>query len=214
MMPRVCRVCGEAPTRKLPHCDLSPLAVRLPKDVHLCFWCRRDLLNYLGDPDDVSEEQITTWLVKWLKTIAERRAAGLPLRRCEVGNGRDRCSRWAAKERDGLWLCGKHAQPRFVAVPRHYLDWKCQRTTVVDQSVIVLPPKPRQPRPKVERGQFLNKHQKGSANANSRLTEDDVRLIKDMIDQGNFNTTIASHFGVTHSMISAIRRGKAWTHVR
>jgi hypothetical protein len=53
----------------------------------------------------------------------------------------------------------------------------------------------------------------GVDNANARLTDDDVMQIKRMIARGEQNIVIAPLFGVTHSMVSRIKLGKAWTHI-
>ena len=197
-----CPVCDEALPRKLPHCDLTPLAVPLPYGVELCFWCRRDLLGYVGDPEQVDENQINLWVAQWLRTASSRKAQNLPLGRCEVGRRHDRCARFAAKQReDGVWVCGWHAQPRYARL-RRYSDWRSQRVT----DTIILPPRPKPERPR-------DAGQRGSANANASLTDDNVRVIKRLIAEGEFNTTIAARFGVTHSLISAIRRKKCWTHI-
>lgn len=50
-------------------------------------------------------------------------------------------------------------------------------------------------------------------NGNSKLTRDDVVNIKAMIRSGISNTDIAAEYGVTHSAISLIRRGKTWSRV-
>lgn len=51
--------------------------------------------------------------------------------------------------------------------------------------------------------------QAGENNGNSKLTLDNVVKIKALLMERN-NTEIASEFGVHHSTISAIRRGKIW----
>lgn len=201
--PKLCPVCAESLTRKLPYCDLTPLAVPLPYGVDLCFWCRRDLLVYVGNLDQIDENQINLWVAQWLRTAASRKADHLPLRRCEVvGRGHDRCARFAAKQReDAVWVCGWHAQPRYARL-RHYAGWRSQRLT----ETTILPPRPKPARPR-------DAGQRGSANGNAHLTDDQVRVIKKLIAEGQFNTTIAAQFGVTHSLISSIRRKKSWTHI-
>jgi len=66
----------------------------------------------------------------------------------------------------------------------------------------------------VKKGRRGNdKDQRGEANGNAVLTAANVVEIRRMIEAGMYNTTIAKMFGVTHSMISRIRRGKAWSGV-
>lgn len=53
----------------------------------------------------------------------------------------------------------------------------------------------------------------GSQNSASVLTEEDVYLIKRMIEEGVANTEVAAAFNVHHSTISKIKRGVNWKHV-
>lgn len=54
--------------------------------------------------------------------------------------------------------------------------------------------------------------QVGSASPSSRLTEDDVREIKDRIGEDSL-AEIADDFDVTKSAIFHISTGRCWTHV-
>lgn len=56
--------------------------------------------------------------------------------------------------------------------------------------------------------------QSGANNGNSKLTEIQVLAIKGMIAEGRKNTHIAPEFGVTHQLISKIRRGHIWADVK
>jgi hypothetical protein len=202
-----CRLCGEPPTDKLPFfCDYTPFEIRLPSDVHLCFWCRRDLLKFY-ETVEIDESQVMLWLARYVAVAADRAARGLPLHRCEVGDGRGRCTHWAVQKLH-VWTCKRHAYAHY----RHYLQWRCQSIRMISNRVFIFPPSPYQP---IHNNRNTGKSVggKGSLNGNSRLTEADVVSIRKMISGGEFNTTIARRFGVTHSMISAIRRNKAWTHV-
>lgn len=54
----------------------------------------------------------------------------------------------------------------------------------------------------------------GEANAAARLTELDVREIRQLyLEQGLKQRQIAERFGITQVHVSAIVRGKAWTHI-
>lgn len=55
---------------------------------------------------------------------------------------------------------------------------------------------------------------RGSAHTNSKLTEERVRHIKWRILEGDTNKDIAADEDVSTTIISRIRRGKAWTHVK
>lgn len=54
---------------------------------------------------------------------------------------------------------------------------------------------------------------KGEDNGNSRLTEQDVGAIKVQLAFGIPQQEIADCFGVTQPVISAINRGRSWSHV-
>jgi hypothetical protein len=66
----------------------------------------------------------------------------------------------------------------------------------------------------VERGRQRSGPVKGEANGNAKLTEAQVVEIKTLIAKGARNQDIAPLFGVTHQMISKIRRGHFWAWVQ
>lgn len=210
-----CYVCHELPIDRIPYfCDVTPVAIRLPPDVHLCFWCRRDLFEFYGGTVEIDDAQITHWVAHCLLVAARRVAAKLPLKRCEAGSSKGRCRHPAVIERGEMWLCGHHGGVRHRAPSRHYMDWRCHRLTNIDGATVVLAPAAtkRAVIPKMkEPGKPFS--MKGSNNPGAVLDEHQVREIWKMIDAGGYNTTIGRRFGVTHSMISAIRRRKAWNHI-
>ncbi len=55
--------------------------------------------------------------------------------------------------------------------------------------------------------------QLGSSNGWSRLTEDDVRCIKNLLLAGATQKMIANQFGVSVPTISHINNGRRWSHV-
>jgi len=55
--------------------------------------------------------------------------------------------------------------------------------------------------------------QRGSANHAARLTEDDVRVIRARLAQGERGRHLAAEFGVAESVVSLIKSGRAWSHV-
>ena len=65
---------------------------------------------------------------------------------------------------------------------------------------------------KLTKGRARTGNQSGEANPSAKLTRHDVILIKQQIADGVNNTVLGRQFGVTHSAISAIRRGKVWSH--
>ena len=62
----------------------------------------------------------------------------------------------------------------------------------------------------VAKSRHVQPPQAGSSNHNAKLSDDDIVEIRRLIDAGEFNTTIGKMFGVNHSTISNIRRGKSW----
>lgn len=65
----------------------------------------------------------------------------------------------------------------------------------------------------VSRGRARNGFRKGSSNGANKLDARAVYIITRCIRRGLTNTEIAARFGVHHSTISLIRRGKKWTHL-
>jgi HNH endonuclease len=65
----------------------------------------------------------------------------------------------------------------------------------------------------VERGRWRGPSQLGSNNATAKLVEADILTIRGQIATGRTNVAIAKDFGVSHQMISKIRRGHFWKHV-
>ena len=65
----------------------------------------------------------------------------------------------------------------------------------------------------VQKGRF-NATKHGEDNFHSKLKENEVILIKEMIANGFKNTEIASIFNVTHGNISCIRLNQTWKHLK
>lgn len=56
---------------------------------------------------------------------------------------------------------------------------------------------------------------RGATHGNAKLTDDNVRQIRRMLDEGNMTQrAIARHFGVYETLISKIKHGEGWRHVR
>lgn len=60
------------------------------------------------------------------------------------------------------------------------------------------------------RGRVTPRDLCGEKNPRAKLTQKDVDEIRGLLTQGLTNVSIAKRYGVTHSMISCIRRGKSW----
>lgn len=59
-----------------------------------------------------------------------------------------------------------------------------------------------------------NLHQKGSRNGKSKLTEDQVSAIKDLLRANIFTQkTIAERFNIHPSVVSDINNQRIWKHV-
>lgn len=56
-------------------------------------------------------------------------------------------------------------------------------------------------------------HNRGQSHANAKLSDADVRKIKEKISHGQTNASIAIEFHVAPSTISAIANGKMWKHI-
>lgn len=54
---------------------------------------------------------------------------------------------------------------------------------------------------------------KGSTRGNAKLTEQQVLHILDLRENGATQRAIASKFGVHHSTVGAILKGKKWSHM-
>ena len=63
---------------------------------------------------------------------------------------------------------------------------------------------------KVTKGRAIGRDQRGERNAAAKLTARAVDEIRDLISAGHKNTHIAARYGVTHQLISRIRRGRSW----
>jgi len=63
------------------------------------------------------------------------------------------------------------------------------------------------------KGRLRSRPVSGASNPNAKLSEDQARRIIALIEDGGTNTAIARRFGVTHSNVSAIRRGKSWAQI-
>ena len=55
---------------------------------------------------------------------------------------------------------------------------------------------------------------RGENNRRAKLTEDRVREIKRLLHQGMAQKDIAARFGLARSVVSDIKNGRLWFHVR
>lgn len=66
----------------------------------------------------------------------------------------------------------------------------------------------------IVRGRWAGGNNTGSKNPISKLVESDIVAIRGYFSAGINNKQIAKIYGVTHQMISKIRRGHFWKHVQ
>lgn len=62
----------------------------------------------------------------------------------------------------------------------------------------------------VAKGRHVAVDQKGASNGAAKLSDEQVAIIRRRILAGETNTKIAASYGVTHQLISRIRRGRSW----
>jgi hypothetical protein len=53
----------------------------------------------------------------------------------------------------------------------------------------------------------------GESAARAKLTEDDIRAIRDAIDDGLYQHAVAKQFGVSRSLVGLIAQRKRWAHI-
>lgn len=92
----------------------------------------------------------------------------------------------------------------------HVVRHKCDNPICVNPYHLEPGTKADNARDMVERGRCNKRDQSGENNGASKLTSEQIEIIRRRIARGETNVRIAKDFGVTHSMISRIRRGKAW----
>lgn len=54
---------------------------------------------------------------------------------------------------------------------------------------------------------------RGSNHGNSKLSEDDIRVIRELLSSGIRHAKIAVMFGVCRATISCVSRGTTWSHI-
>lgn len=58
------------------------------------------------------------------------------------------------------------------------------------------------------------RRRRGSNHGNAKLTEDDVRTIRRLVEQGSLHREVAQEFGVSKATVGAIISGRNWSHVK
>lgn len=88
---------------------------------------------------------------------------------------------------------------------------KCDNRACINLDHLELGTHAQNTRDMVERGRLVNFVGVGEENPRAKLDEATVRLIKS--DKTSTNKALAAIYGVHHSTISAIRKGKIWSYV-
>lgn len=90
---------------------------------------------------------------------------------------------------------------------------KCDDPRCVNPNHLFLGTRTDNMQDKIRKGRSRNGDQRGEKNPRSKLSADQVAEVKAKILSGKTNTSIAKDYGVSHHLISKIRRGKAWGSV-
>lgn len=101
----------------------------------------------------------------------------------------------ATARKEPAGLCVLHSCDRPICCNPHHLRFG----TVADNTA-----------DKVSRGRARNGSRSGFDNPACKLTPEQLAIIVTGIRAGKNNTEIANDLPVTHSLVSAIRRGKIW----
>jgi group I intron endonuclease len=113
------------------------------------------------------------------------------------------------KQKISIANTGKKRTPEQTQKNREANTGKKQSQETIDKRVQKLTG---QKRTKLFKEQ-LSQDRMGSSNPGSKLTEDDVIIIKQMLAQGINQSIIANKFNIVPSAISNIKNNKSWIHV-
>lgn len=137
----------------------------------------------------------------------------------------DACWPWTGAKRDDRQGYGNFKIRSYAAARAHRVSYalyygqspgamlvchKCDNPVCVNPSHLFLGTVQDNSDDMVRKGRSPRRDQKGEKNAASKLTAEDVEKVRQLIEAGHTNIAIAARYGVTHSMISRIRRGRAW----
>lgn len=138
----------------------------------------------------------------------------------------DTCWAWTgSRKRDLKQAYGKLKLKSYVTVRAHRLSYalhygrspgdlfvchRCDNPQCVNPHHLFLGTVQDNAADMVAKGRSPRSDQRGSKNGAAKLTDEQVATIRSRILAGQTNTTIAADYGVTHQLISRIRRGRAW----
>lgn len=137
----------------------------------------------------------------------------------------DACWPWTGAKRSGAQGYGNFKIQSYVAVRAHRVSYalyygqspggllvchKCDNPVCVNPSHLFLGTVQDNSDDMKRKGRAARRDQRGERNGAAKLTEADVSKVRQLIDAGQTNVAIAERFGVTHQLISRIRRGRSW----
>lgn len=143
--------------------------------------------------------------------------------RVDRSGGRDACWEWTAARRDpgygAVWIGGR-------VVPAHRVAWTLTNGPIPDSEDVLHncdhPPccNPGHLFLGTDHDNMIDKERKGRANhqhsearPSAKLTNDDVREVRRLLENGLLQQEIADRYGVDASQISRINSGHRWRHV-
>jgi hypothetical protein len=140
---------------------------------------------------------------------------------------RERCWEWlGSQDRFGYGVIGASQHQR--ARKAHRVSWelhngpipeglyvlhRCDNPPCVRPEHLYLGTDKENARDRASRHRGRENRQLGQANANVKLTEEDVRAILAALQTGATQQSVADRFGVSQSQVSMIVLGKNWSHL-
>lgn len=95
--------------------------------------------------------------------------------------------------------------------PEMVVRHKCDNPRCVNPEHLELGTQYENIQDRVKRGRSA--HLKGELNGHAKLTEDDVRYIKNALARGETMTSLAKQFNVSVTAIFLIKKGRNWSHL-
>lgn len=140
----------------------------------------------------------------------------------DKSGGHDACWPWTASTRDGY---GRFKIESYVTAGSHRVAYlighgidpaglcvchRCDNPPCCNPDHLFLGTRLDNTADMIAKGRKRCGDHKGESNANAILTAEQVSVIRRRILTGETNVAIAADYGVTHQLISRIRRGRSW----
>lgn len=145
------------------------------------------------------EERLSSLEVKEISLRRSKGEADLNLR--DGGEG------FTSKTASDLWASPGHRDK--ISAKRHIIDAATSRRLKEQWKDVQY----REKQVAASKGPNPKKALKGSSNGNSKITEKDVKEIRQRVAEGEYASYIAPEYGISQSMISLIVRKESWRHV-